>query len=147
MMCLQLQMMLIWHVASCRLSVLLFHEHAVALLTCCVVFNSAWKLDPGLVTELTGELRHSASFTLHDSHSAAAAAAAASVVHYCRTQPENLGQNLAVLRGHTASITLIDFHPKLPSAPLLLLLLLLHCPIHQPEDLTQNVAVLLHKSH
>lgn len=31
-------------------------------------------------------------------------------------QPHNLGQNLAVLRGHTAPITLIAFHPHLPTA-------------------------------
>jgi WD40 repeat protein len=50
---------------------------------------------------------------------AAAAAAAASLLllmHAPPAQPENLGQNIAVLRGHTASITLIDFHPKLPAA-------------------------------
>lgn len=31
-------------------------------------------------------------------------------------QDSNLGQNLAVLRGHTAPINIISFHPKLPQA-------------------------------
>lgn len=34
----------------------------------------------------------------------------------CHVQDENLGQNIAVLRGHTAPVTLIDFHPTVNSA-------------------------------
>jgi hypothetical protein len=34
----------------------------------------------------------------------------------CCVQNHNLGQNLAVLRGHTSPITRVSFHPRLPLA-------------------------------
>jgi hypothetical protein len=67
-----------------------------------------------LLTVLCTCFAHASHMLLHMLCTCCCFAHAASYSAF--SQAENLGQNLAVLRGHTASITLIDFHPKLPSA-------------------------------